>query len=135
MSAAAALRFRSGQGFRCTPQAYAEPAHFCGVVHFGENGACVLSVSILFSSGENGTFLLCFASVPPKPCAAQRRRASLVLECRISLFTGNAAVRRCPFGRKRVGAKISPRTACAAMRRKPSGGIMRVKNEFIIERK
>ena len=32
-------------------------------------------------------------------------------------------------------AKISLRMVCAALRRKPSGGIMRVKNEFIIERK
>lgn len=52
--------------------------------------------------------------IPRTTCAAARRRASVVLECRISLFTGNAAVRRCPFGRKRVGAKISPRTTCAA---------------------
>ena len=32
-------------------------------------------------------------------------------------------------------AKISLRMVCAALRRKPSGGIMRVKNGFIIERK
>ena len=53
-------------------------------------------------------FLLYFSSVSPTPYAAQRRRASVVLECRISLFTGNAAVRRCPFGRKRGGAKMPP---------------------------
>ena len=58
--AAAALRFRSDQGFRCTPQAYAEPAHSCGVVYFGANGAYVLSVSILFSSGENRTVFVMF---------------------------------------------------------------------------
>jgi len=46
-------------------------------------------------------FLLYFSSVSPTPYAAQRRRASVVLECRISLFTGNAAVRRRPFWGKR----------------------------------
>ena len=96
--------------FHYTPLGGATP--LCGVVHFGENGAYVLLVSILFSSGENGTFLLCFVSVPPTPSAAARRRASVVLECRISLFTGNAAVRRCPF-EKRLTQRRIPRTACA----------------------
>ena len=55
--------------------------------------------------GKMGLFLLCFASVPPKPYAAQRRRASVVLGRRRNLSTGNAAMRRCPYGEMADGAK------------------------------
>ena len=70
--------------------------------------------------------------IPRTTCAAARRRASVVLECRISLFTGNAAVRRCPFGRKRVGAKISPpndlrRIAAQVVR----GGVSGTRTRFL----
>ena len=127
MSAAAALRFRSGQGFRCTPQAYAEPAHSCGVVYFGANGAYVLSVSILFSSGENGSFsiiiFLLFTDALRR-CAAQgvgsivqgkfnygqRRYAALPVwrdgrRRKERLLDGPRAVRCCPF-EEMVDAKM-----------------------------
>ena len=128
MSAAAALRFRSGQGFRCTPQAYAEPAHSCGVVYFGANGAYVLSVSILFSSGENRTvfvmFCLCSTEALRRAAAlgfgsieaqgkfnyGQRRYAALPVwrdgrRRKERLLDGPRAVRCCPF-EEMVDAKM-----------------------------
>ena len=58
-------------------------------------------------AGEMGVLLLYFPSVPPTPYAAARRRASVVLGRRISLFTGNAAMRRCPYGEMAGGAKTA----------------------------
>ena len=60
-----------------------------------------------------GVLLLYFSYFSPTPCAAQRRRASVVLRRRGNLITGTAAMRRCPFGGERVGAKTAFWMACA----------------------
>ena len=63
--------------------------------------------------GKMGVLLLCFSYFLPTPYAAARRRASVVLGRRISLFMSNAAQRRCPYGEMAGGAKSAFWMACA----------------------
>ena len=86
--------------------------------------------------GKMGVFLLYFSYFSPTPYAAARRRASVVLRRRGNLITGNAAMRRCPFGGERVGAKTAfwmARALCFVVRLKngwrkdiPPDGLRRI---------